>query len=221
MRTILLALAFAVFITFDLGCEPHSDRQPAAAQATPSAGDDSRLLVTIEPNPSFTLDEPLKMRWRIFNSGVKPKYVYSTLLRPENGALAEINIDAEHRLLEVRFLRLNTFPRDISPNSFPDTEFKRIDPGQSYDGYFVSSKPARHISNTKITNTSPLHEAVTGRLTTGTWELRTLVAYGDEIESVQSDLKTLYPYSKGHPLAAIVKWQKVAYSETVRVIFQE
>ena len=58
---------------------------------------------------------------------------------------------------------------------------------------------------------------VTARLTAGSWKMRSLIAYGDEIGSVQNDLKNLYPHGIGHPLAAITKWQKVAYSQTVSV----
>lgn len=166
------------------------------------------LQITIES--PVKLKNRLKLHWKLLNNGTKPIYVYSSLL--QRSSFVEINVDEDKKAIEVRFLRLKLL--ELTPLSFPETTFKRLDAGEPIEGYFISDTPVEQLVEWKLVDSDPVKEKIKSRVTPGTWTVRCLIAYGYEIESVQNDQE------KGHPIDPVVKWQKVAYSERVDVTIQ-
>jgi hypothetical protein len=116
-------------------------------------------------------------------------------------------------MIEVRFLSLRTI--EVAPNYFPKTEFIRIDPGQSKEGQFVS-----YYSLERWIDLSTGRPLAKRKVTSGTWMVRSLVAYGYEIESVQRALAALTASGTEHPINPVVEWQKVAYSHPVNITLE-
>lgn len=166
---------------------------------------------TVQVKVDSPINHQLKMHWKISNLNTKPMYIYSSLLR--RTSFVEINIDADKKMIEVRFLRLKLL--ELTPLSFPETAFMRLDAEESREGYFVSDISVEQIVERNLVAIDPVREKIKSRITPGTWTVRALIAYGYEIESVQNNRE------KGHPIDPVVKWQKVAYSEPVSLTIQK
>jgi hypothetical protein len=166
-------------------------------------------VLTFEISDLKNTSNQVEFNWKVMNTGTAgPLYIYSSLL--ENPDFAEIALDPIPKLIEVRFLRLQ--PVQGAPYFFPETQFKRILPGETITGHFVIRDVQLLLSKegkaTKSGGTSP---------TPDTWSLQALVAYGEEIESVQTKLKGSEPSDTHHPINPVVNWQKIARSNLTKI----
>lgn len=198
--SLISVITFLSLIGF--ACGHRTGEQQASVQPQHPTEQDPSLVVQIEVNPNNKLGKPLELRWKLSNAGVKPIYVYSTLLRWAAGA--EVEIDAEQRTIEVRFLRLQPISGGV--NFFPEAEFVQVEPKGVREGRFNTFEP--------------IGEESVERITPGDWRIRALIAYGYEIESVKKALAESLVHGEEHPINPIVKWQKIAYSDPVNVSFQ-
>jgi hypothetical protein len=212
MKTLMSVVALIALIGW--GCSRRPAEQAASAQSRTAVADATAPVVQISVSPRVRLRKPLEMQWKILNTSTQPVYIYSSLLQQPNTYFAEIVVDFERKTIEVRFLSLRTL--ELSPNYFPKTEFIRIDPGQSQAGQFVSYHSLEKLireQSTKLPITKRNEKP-------GTWKVRSLVAYGDEIGSVQKAVAKLTASGTGHPINPVVEWQKVAYSEPVSITLE-
>jgi hypothetical protein len=144
----------------------------------------------------------------ISNSGSEPLYIYSTLL--QNPRFAEIVIDRKQKVIELRFSQLE--PSPILPYYFPDADFREVIANQSTTFLVTSSDPIKEIRGSEtIGRTS--REA---RITPGRWTFRIMIAYGDDVSAVKLALAS-DTAGKQHPINEIVRWQKVAFSNSITI----
>jgi hypothetical protein len=185
--------------------------KPAGKSATVSSSTPNEQQIApsvqLTINPTLKLAVPLEFRWRVSNSGTQPIYIYSSLLKETFGADVEIN--PETKSIEVRFSRLQPIP--VEPYYFPAAQFIKIDPGKTEEGTYTSHGPSKGL----ITYRSNGTRVAELRLAPGVWEIRFLVAYGYEIDSLKQASKT-----NEHPINPVVRWQRIAYSNTDRIVFQ-
>lgn len=207
----MLALIVSVLLT-GLTCH----RQLANMQPTQLVQDGKPPNVRIEVGPAVKLKRRLVMHWTISNVGTNPIYVYSTFLQHQwrIPAFSYTDLDPEQRLIDVRFTQLKPLPGGV--NSFPDAEFMEIGPQESREGDFATNVPVG-----QETFYSPSGEGMKAqKLTSGPWTLRIVIAYGYEIRSVNQMLAESLAIGKEHPINPIVRWQKLAYSEPIKVMFE-
>lgn len=191
-------------------CTRETSEQAARAQPSPIAAEAIQPKIQISLSPTLRLGKPLKMQWKIINQGPTPLYVYSSLLQQPNTDFAEVGIDTKSKTIEIRFLSLRTM--EVGPNYFPKTEFMRIDPGQSKEGRFVSRYSLEKLIDDQLSSSRPSTESIVG-----TWTVRSLVAYGNEVASVEKILASRAASGTDHPINPVVAWQRVAYSNSVNV----
>jgi hypothetical protein len=206
---------FSVFVClFSLACFA-GGRQPSPQtpkpDASPTAAEEPSLKVTLKSISTSRLSEPLKFDWEIKNEGAVPVYVYSTLLEDSNMRLAQPHIDSEQKTMDVYFLHLT--PLRESTYNFPKASFKLLNAGQAMAGTFVSNKPAQMFDEYVLPN----NKLARISLTPGAWKVRYAIAYGYEIDSVNAQLEKLYGQGSEHPINPVVRWQKVAYSNSLEV----
>jgi len=211
MKTLMSIVGLIALI--GLGCSRQASEQAASGQSRPVA-EAMPPLLQISVSPVLRLRKPFEMKWKILNAGAQPVYIYSSLLRQPNTYFAEVWIDIERKMIEVRFLRLRTFA--VGPNYFPETKFLRIDPGQSEEGQFVSYYSLEKL----IKGQSSGRPTIKREVLSGTWTVRSLVAYGYEIASVEKAAARLRSSGTEHPINPVVEWQRVAYSEAVNITLQ-
>lgn len=210
---------FSAFVClFGLACLA-SVRQPppqtAAPEKSPAAAEEPSPTVTLKSISTGRLSEPLKLDWEIKNEGLVPIYVYSTLLEGSNVRLAKSHIDRERKTIDIYFLYPEPLRQSIY--NFPKASFKLLNAGQTMVGTFVSDRPVGQLDEYVLSD---------GRLvriqpTPGDWKVRYAMAYGREIESVNAQLEKLYSQGTEHPINPVVRWQKVAYSNSVEVRFRQ
>ena len=215
--TILAALFLTFFCLLVSGCagskgnevyqneiSTMSNRVNARKETTPPT---LELSASSENN----LSEPLKIHWKITNSNQKPIFVYSTLLDKSNFAFAELKIDVSQKLFEILFTSLSK--GIVEPNYFPKTVFAEIGAGKSLEGDFNT----RFDVLKEINLAKDASKKADLKDSAGQWNVTALIAYGDEIESVQ---KTIGDTKGGHPIDPIVEWQKIATSKPITIVFK-
>src|SRR5262249_54359384 len=183
-----------------VACGQRASEQQSDVSASSNSHLNVAPLVTIDLKPVSTLRRPLEFHWRISNAASEPVYVYSTLLRQPAGA--EIDVDAQQSMIEIRFLRLQ--PIAVGVNSFPEAGFMQIAPNEAKEGRFQSAAPVAQVSK---------------EIKPGNWRVRIRVAYGYEIESLKNALAQSLARGEEHPINPIVRWQKISYSDPVSVTF--
>lgn len=208
----MIALIVSVLLT-GLTCH----RQLANMQLDQPVQDGKPPNVRIEVRPTVKLKSPLAMHWTISNVGTSPIYVYSTFLKHQwrIPAFSYTDLDPAQRLIDIRFTQLKSLPGGI--NSFSDAEFIEIRPQESREGTFATNGPLEQ----ETFYSSKGEEIKAAKLTSGSWTLRIVIAYGYEISSVNQALAESLSVGKEHPINPIVRWQKLAYSEPVSVTFQK
>ena len=211
IKTLLLIPVLAS----SFSCSQQTQQQKVAAQQASQSRQNGAPAVQIEVNPIVKISEPLHFQWRITNASNKPIYIYSTFLQ-SNATVLELSVDDKPRMLELRFTLLEPLPFFV--NNFPDAKFMEIGAHETREGQFTSTHPLREPKSFAAMS-QPLN---IGSVRAGTWQLRVLMAYGQEVESVKRALAN-WGTSKDdpHPINPIVRWQKVAYSQPVSVVFQE
>ena len=149
--------------------------------------------IQIEGDAAFARSKALALRCRISNPGSEPLYIYSSVL--ENPRFAEIVIDRQHKLIELRFTRLEKSP--LLPYYFPRAAFREIRPTQS--------------ETFSVASTSAVRE-----LTQGRWQLRVVIGFGHEVSAVKLALRSDAEGTE-HPINEIVRWQKAAFSNSITI----
>jgi hypothetical protein len=200
----IIILVCFTLVAWACGMKP-TDTPNAVSSPTPN--EQVAPAVQLIINPALKLGAPLEFRWRISNPGTQPIYIYSSLLKETFGADVEIN--PEIKSIEVRFSRLE--PLAIAPNYFPAAQFIKIDPGKSEEGTYTSHGPSKGL----ITYRSNGSRVAELRLAPGEWDIRFLIAYGYEIESLKQSSKP-----NEHPINPVVRWQRIAYSNPERIVFE-
>jgi hypothetical protein len=165
-------------------------------------------IVQIEGPSSVAQNQPLAFHCTINNSGSEPLYIYSSLL--EKPWFSEIVIDPKGKAIEVRFSRLETSP--LLPYYFPQATFREIEPNSSADFHVALNGSLKELRSYGTVNDRSKEE----RITPGRWTLRIMIGYGDDLSAVKRTL-ALDPKGTQHPINEIVKWQKVAYSNSMVV----
>jgi hypothetical protein len=155
----------------------------------------------------------LEFKWEINNPTTKTVYIYSSLL--ENPAAVQVNLKPETHTLQVLFLSLQTIP--AVPYSFPESNFIEIPPGQLVQGHFANARSVSEVVGSTLVG----KKHANGVAAPSQWQVEILVAYGEEIESVQKDIKELHTKGTQHPINPIVRWQKIAYSKPVMVTIRK
>jgi hypothetical protein len=205
-----LVISFLMLMSF--ACDDVGRRR-ATAQTDMSDQQEEAPLLEIAVSPIRRLDDPLELGWKITNRAGKVLYVYSTLLQKSNSDFVEINIDAQRKIIEIRFTSLEQL--EVAPNYFPNTEFARVDPQRSLEGSFRSNHPIRQLVSYRAAG-----KGIKGdKITAGAWKIRSLVAYGFEMQSVENASAKSIARGTEHPINPIVRWQRIAYSEFVSVTF--
>jgi hypothetical protein len=164
--------------------------------------------VRIEGVSSLAENQALAFQCKISNSGSEPLYIYSSLL--EKPQFAEIVIDPKENVIEVRFSRLETSP--LLPYYFPRATFLEIRRNSSADFHVALNGAVKDLRSYKTVNERGIEE----RITPARWMLRIMIGYGDDLSAVKRAL-ALDPKGTQHPINEIVKWQKVAYSNSISV----
>jgi hypothetical protein len=108
----------------------------------------------------------------------------------------------------VRFSRLE--PLAVATKLFPAAQFIKIDPGKTEDGTYTSYGPSKGCLPIDRTEVAWLNFDYRRE-----WDIRFLIAYGYEIESFKQGSK-----SNEHPINPIVRWQRIAYSNPERFVFE-
>src|SRR5262249_54311979 len=145
---------------------------------------DNDVTVSIR-NISCTERGRIAFRWTISNLGKQEVYVYSTFLK---GPTVSLEFDERLKLLTLWTSRSGEATFGV--NAYPEAKFTPLKPGRFLRGHF-SDSPKRN-------------PAVTGA--TG---LVFVVAFGHELESVETALREGHYV---HPANPIVRWQQVAKS---------
>lgn len=205
----------SLLVLMSLACDNRAHDGRTRAQSERPEQEDRPPLLEIEITPTRKLDKPLEFQWKITNRSEKPVYFYSTLLQKPNTYFAEIDIDGERKMIEVRFTSLE--PVEVAPNYFPKTEFTRVDVGQSQDGSFVSHDPIERLASYSAIG----KKTEVQKITAGAWTIRSLLAYGYEVESVKDAAAKSVSHGTEHPINPVVQWQKVVYSNLINVTFQQ
>lgn len=162
--------------------------------------------------PQVSINKLLKIHWKIINSNQEPIYIYSTLLDESNSAFVELETNKSQRLFEIRFTRLSKLI--LEPNYFPKSKFTKIGAGESLEGDYSSQLDSRQKGNVKTKENS---EKNNSEKLKGKWSIRALIAYSNEVDSVEKAINNL---KNGHPIDPVVEWQKISSSKTVEVIFK-
>jgi hypothetical protein len=176
---------------------------------------DHSILTNVQPtvkidiDPIVKLNRPLNVRWQITNSGEKPIYIYSTPLK--DTASADIQIDTEQKLIQIRWLRLQPIPVGIY--TFPEAEFMQLAAKEFRGGVFISHTSLDSLIKNKISG----NVMNKGAAIEGVWRFQLLIAYGYEIESVKKAIEESDRKGDEHPINPVVRWQQVAYSEPIEV----
>jgi hypothetical protein len=201
VKRIALSAAAGVVVIIGIACGKLEPRLPAVAPKPSSSLRESPPTIVAEVRSPAKLGRPLELQWSLFNEGDEPVYIYSTLLK--SPVSAQIEVDLDRRLIEVRFLRLRTLPFGV--NAFPPAEFLKLGPKETRRGNFVSS--------------SRTGKGDLSMISLGTYHLEILIGYGNEISSVQQELARSSAEGIEHPINPIVRWQRVSYSNSVPVTF--
>ena len=200
----IIILVSFTFMAWACGMKP-TDTPIAVSSPTPNKQVAPAVQLII--NPALKLDVPLEFRWRISNPGTQPIYIYSSLLKETFGA--DVQINPEIKSIEVRFSRLESLT--VAPNYFPAAQFIKIDPGKTEEGTYTSNGPSKGL----ITYRSNGSRVADLRLVPGAWDIRFLIAYGYEIDSLKQSSKP-----NEHPINPVVRWQRIAYSNPERIVFE-
>jgi hypothetical protein len=153
------------------------------------------------------LNQPLKIHWKITNPNVTPIYIYTSLLQEKNSGSVEMKINKAIKTIDLHFTRLAKL--NLEPNYFPKTEFTKIEAGKSLEGDFKSQLNLFEEIKRQNVSKEKLKAFI------GEWNIKGLVAFGEEVDSIQ---KVIAESKGGHPVDAIVDWQKIATSASVKVI---
>ena len=141
---------------------------------------------------SQTKHNGVRLRWKIFNRGTQPVFVYSTFLNRRDALTWERKKDGT--------LAIYTFlPAKLSMTvySFPKATFAKLGPKATIEGVFDDSRPTVRVHKSD--------------------KVILLVAYGTEIEHLQKNLGEYSHSGDGHPANPIVDWQCVAASNETKV----
>lgn len=209
MRNILFTLVLV--ITFYIGAV---DTRPSAAERVFNPATNPKMLgaaplVRIEATSKLSQKQPLRFRGRIENSGTEPLYVYSALF--QNPGFVDVTIDTNQRLIEARFSRVEALP--FTPYYFPKAAFWKIDPKQAREFVFVSARPLNAVRSYQLIQGKSKEQ----RIRPGLWTLRIMIGYGYDMDILKPALAQSAVDGKEHPINAIVRWQDVAYSNSVAV----
>lgn len=211
MKAFIFALwMYGILTLVMLGCSKGVVSRPQAKLSGDHPGESSNPAVEVKVVAPTLSNNLLDFRWEMMNTSAKPIFIYYALL--ENPASAEYRFDHETRTLQVLFLSLQTIP--AIPYYYPEPSFIKIPPGQSIQGHFAGK---RSIGDLTGPTQSGKH-ADEGSAAASQWRVEVLVAYGEEIESVQKAIREL----KGaqHPINPIVRWQRIAHSQPVFMTVQ-
>lgn len=215
--TILAALFLTFFCLLISNCangkggEVYQNEIPMISNQVNAKKEAMPPTLELSAAPESNLNEPLKIHWKISNPNQKPVFVYSTLLDKSNFAFAELEIDTSQKLFEIRFTSLSK--GIVEPNYFPKTVFAEIEAGKSLEGDFYTRFDL--LKEIKLTKDASKKDEL--KNLTGQWNVRALIAYGNEIESVQ---KTIGDTKGGHPIDPIVEWQKTSISKPIAIVFK-
>lgn len=212
---IILSLSCLSVLASVIGC--------SRANSSHNLSDDDKLslsnpitsLITVWINPPLSLrrSDKLRLHWKITNKNHHPVYVYSSLLKQP--PFVEIAVDASSRTIEIRFTRITSITPGV--NYFPAADFEEIGTEQSWKGDYVG---ADAISSDLLSGPDKNRQD-SSPILTGEWRIRAAIAYGDEIDSVQSAIKKSEANGDEHPINPVVNWQKIQYSEYKRIQIAE
>lgn len=205
MKRLLIIVASFGYVLFGIGLNP-GDATSHRHCTTTRMGE--APSVRIEGVSSLAENRALAFQCKISNPGSVPLYIYSSLL--EKPQFAEIVIDPKENVIEVRFSRLETSP--LLPYFFPQATFREIEPNSSADFHIALNGSLKELRSYGTVNERSKEE----RITPGRWTLRIMIGYGDDLSAVKRAL-ALDPKGTQHPINEIVKWQKVAYSNSMVV----
>jgi hypothetical protein len=155
------------------------------------------------------LNQPLKIHWKITNPNTTPIYIYTSLLQEKNSGSVEMKINKERKTIDLHFTRLAKII--LEPNYFPKTEFTSIDAGKSMEGDFKTQLNLFEEIKRQNGSKEKLKSFV------GDWNIKGLIAFGEEADSVQ---KTVTELKGVHPIDPVVDWQKIATSVPLKVILK-
>ena len=201
----LLTVACITLLSLS-GCGKNGDWNQKTAQQ-PSTEATAEPLVQVLAASDAKMSGPLRFHWRIINRCDRSVYVYSSLLNHPESAV--VDIEGTRREITVQFLSLRKF--NATPYYFPDTEFARIDPGQMLEGNFASKDALISLKTPPGSDNGSAAQKVRP----GLWSIRSLIAYGDEVESVYRAMREQSERDYGHPIDPVVEWQRIASSHPV------
>jgi len=75
----------------------------------------------------------------------------------------------------------------------------------------VSDGPIKQLIDCKVAGAN-LNEI---RIEPGVWKVRASIAYGYELQPVEKAVKETLNAGQEHPINAVVRWQRVEYSDPV------
>lgn len=203
-KTLILLVTFVSFglATVDFSARRLDDR--TAVHTNTSAVP----IIQIETAPKLAQSQPLAFNCRISNSGSEPLFIYSSLL--QNPRFTEILIDRKQKLIELKFTQLEASP--LVPYYFPAAAFREM-PANKPENFSVASTSAiKDLRGYELINGTS-REA---RITAGRWQLKIMIGYGNDVSAVKIALAS-DTEGKEHPINEIVKWQKVAFSNSITI----
>ena len=169
---------------------------------------DAVPVIQIEGASRFGQNQPLAFRFTISNSGSEPLYIYSTLL--QNPQFTEIVIEPKQKAIEVRFSRVQTSP--LIPYYFPPAVFSEITTNHPASFPVAFNRSIKELIGFETSNGTSKE----ARITPGRWTLRIMIGYGDDVSAVKLALAS-DTTGKEHPINEIVKWQRVAFSNSISI----
>jgi hypothetical protein len=166
-------------------------------------------VVELSMASEATLNQPLKIHWKITNPNAESVYIYTSLLQEKNSVSVEFKINKSEKMIDLIFTRLSKII--LEPNYFPKTEFTKIEAGKSLEGDLKSKLNLFEEMKRQTTSKE------SSKSFTGEWSVKGIIAFGDEIDSVK---KVIDNTKNGHPIDPIIDWQKTTTSKTIKVFLK-